>query len=175
MVRAAASGDRDAFAALVRQHQSLVFGLAWNSLRNTAIAEELAQDVFLELYSALPDLESNAHVVNWLRRVTLHRCIDHVRRERNHPKVGLDEIAEPMAAENGSQGDADPFLSQRVRVLTASLPPRARAVLLLRYQEELDPPEIADVLRIPVNTVKSQLHRSLALLRSKLQRTRVAT
>jgi len=175
MVRAAASGDRDAFAALVRQNQSLVFGLAWNSLRNIAIAEELAQDVFLELYSALPDLESNAHVVNWLRRVTLHRCIDHLRRERNRPKVGLDEIAEPMAAENGSEGDADPFLSQRVRVLTASLPPRARAVLLLRYQEELDPPEIAEVLRIPVNTVKSQLHRSLALLRSKLQRTRVAT
>ena len=165
--------DRDAFAALMRQHQALVFGLAWNSLRDTAIAEELAQDVFLELYGALPNLESPAHVVNWLRRVTIHRCIDHARRERNRPRVPLDEVAEPVAP--GAEGRADPYLTERLRTLTSSLPARARAVLLLRYQEELEPPEIAAILQIPVNTVKSQLHRALALLRKKLQRTRVAT
>jgi len=173
-VERAAAGDRDAFGALVRQHQSLVFSLAWNSLRNTAAAEELAQDVFLELYHAMPNLESNAHVANWLRRVTIHRCIDQARRDRRRPRVALDEIPEPMSASN-PENRGDPYLTERLRVLTASLPARARAVLLLRYQEELDPPEIAEVLRIPLNTVKSQLHRSLALLRDKLQRTRVVT
>jgi RNA polymerase sigma-70 factor (ECF subfamily) len=174
LVRAAGRGERDAFARLVLLHQSLVYGLAWNSLRNQAFAEELAQEVFMQLHSELPRLESNAHVVNWLRRVTINRCIDHVRRERKRPKVGLDEISEPSAAPD-RDGNSDPFLTERLRVLTASLPARARAVLLLRYQEELDPPEIARILEIPVNTVKSQLHRSLALLRSKLVRARVTT
>src|SRR4051812_23629437 len=97
LINRAGAGDRDAFTSLVRQHQSLVFGLAWNSLRNAAVAEELAQDVFLELFNALPNLESTAHVVNWLRRVTMHRCIDYARRERNRPRVALDDIAEPVA------------------------------------------------------------------------------
>src|SRR5690349_21129877 len=96
LVRQAAAGDRDSFAAIVRQHQSLVFGLAWNFLHDEAAAEELAQEVFLELHKALPTLASDAHVTNWLRRVTTHRCIDYTRYRRSRPQVALDEVAEPV-------------------------------------------------------------------------------
>lgn len=168
--RKAQTGNRDAFAALVRQHQSMVYSLAYHFLHDEATAEELAQEVFLELHRGLPSLESADHATNWLRRVTSHRCIDQTRRDRNRPRVALDDIAEPAAAPR----ESDFLLSDRLRKLTASLPAKARAVLLLRYQEDMEPTEIARELEMPVNTVKSYLQRSLAMLRSKLERTRVS-
>lgn len=168
LVPRAVAGDRDAFAALIRRNQGMVYSLAWHSLGDEGVAEELAQDVFLELHRALPSLESELHVTNWLRRVTMHRCIDQARRRKSRPQVSLDEVSEPVAAESG---DTDLYLQDRLRKLMSSLPERARSVLVLRYQEDMEPTEIAGVLGIPVNTVKSQLHRSLAMLRDKLQRT----
>ena len=97
LVRQAAGGNRDAFASLIRQHQSMVFGLAWNFLHDEALAEELAQEVFLELHRALPALTTSAHVSNWLRRVTTNRCIDYTRYRRARPQVALDDIHEPAA------------------------------------------------------------------------------
>ncbi|MDZ4802207.1 MAG: sigma-70 family RNA polymerase sigma factor [Bryobacteraceae bacterium] len=166
----AASGDRDAFAALIRRNQAMVYSLAWHSLGDEGLAEELSQDVFLELHRALPGLESEAHVTNWLRRVTMHRCIDQARRRKSRPQVALDDVSEPAAE---SAGNPDFYLRSRLQTLIGSMPERARSVLLLRYQEDMEPTEIAGVLGLPVNTVKSQLHRSLAMLRDKLQRTRV--
>ena len=167
----ARTGHRDGFAGLVRQHQAMVYSLAWNYLHDQALAEELAQEVFLELHRSLASLESAEHVMNWLRRVTVHRCIDQARRDRNRPRLALDDIAEPAVA---AAQDGDYFLSDRLRKLTASLPEKARCVLVLRYQEDMEPTEIARTLDMPVNTVKSHLQRSLGMLRAKLERMRVS-
>ena len=72
----ARTGSESAFAALVREHQAMVFGLAYHFLQSRAQAEELAQDVFLALHQNLPRVESARHLVFWLRRVTSNRCID---------------------------------------------------------------------------------------------------
>ena len=72
----ARSGSDSAFAALVREHQAMVFGMAYHFLQSRAQAEELAQDVFLALHQNLPRVESARHLVFWLRRVTSNRCID---------------------------------------------------------------------------------------------------
>src|SRR3974390_206885 len=68
------------FAVAVRAHQSMVFGIAYHFLRDWAAAEEVAQDVFLQLYRNFGELESDAHVTFWLRKVTSHRCVDYLRR-----------------------------------------------------------------------------------------------
>jgi RNA polymerase sigma-70 factor, ECF subfamily len=65
------------------------------------------------------------------------------------------------------------FLNEHLRRLVAKLPENARIVVLLRYQEDMDPSEIAEMLQVPVSTVKSQLHRSLAVLRGKLEKQEV--
>lgn len=169
MFRQAVDGDRDAFGALVRQHQAMVFSIAWHFLRDEGAAEELAQEVFLELHRALPGLESAAHVANWLRKVTTHRSIDYSRKLSNRPKIALEDIAEPPAP----AANADPLLAERLRKLTSALPEKARAVVVLRFQEDLEPAEIAGVLDMPVNTVKSHLQRSLAMMRTKLERAKV--
>ncbi len=152
------------FADLVRAHQAMVFSIACHFLRDRAAAEELAQDVFLQLHKALPGLKSPEHVQFWLRKVTAHRCIDYARRHR--PEVALDNAPEPT-----SQPPAgDPLLARRLRQLVATLPENMRLVTILRYQEDLDPEEIANLLGMPLNTVKTHLHRALGMLRDKVGR-----
>lgn len=164
-VDAARRGDHTAFAALVREHQAMVFSIALNSTRDRSTAEELAQEVFLELYTSIGSLQSADHVRFWLRRVVSHRCIDAMRRRKVRPFIGLDEVPEPAAQADPS----DPILKMRLQRLVATLPNPARMIVILRYQEDLGPADIAEILEMPVNTVKSHLQRSLALLRGKLE------
>jgi RNA polymerase sigma-70 factor (ECF subfamily) len=153
--------DHAAFADLVREHQSMVYGIALHSLRDPGAAEELAQEVFLQLYRNLGSIESPEHLLHWLRRVTANRCIDAARRRRFRA-VSLDEVAE-LPGERGEEGD--PLARRALRRLLQALPPKQRVVVTLRYQEDLDLQEISSVLSMPVNTVKSHLRRGLAALR----------
>ena len=160
----AQAGDQAAFAAIIRKHQNMVFSVALHMLRSRPAAEDLAQEVFLELYRSLNRLESDAHVVSWLRRVASHRCIDEIRR-RNHRQ----EFATDTLPETGhSPEPREVFVAERLEELVAELPERARMVVVLRYQEEMEPTEIADALGMPVNTVKSHLRRSIIALRERL-------
>jgi RNA polymerase sigma-70 factor (ECF subfamily) len=162
--------DPERFEELVREHQAMVFSMACRYLRNRALAEEIAQDVFLQLYRKLPALESPDHVLHWLRWVTAHRLIDHSRHEKRRPQSPLEDAPEPAAVDPAS--GSDPLLSDMLRELVAALPENARVVMILRYQEDLDPMDIARALDMPIATVKSHLQRSLTLLRDKLSRTK---
>jgi RNA polymerase sigma-70 factor (ECF subfamily) len=162
LVRASA-GDGEAFAQIVRLHQAMVFSIAWHVLRDRTVAEDLAQEVFLQLYRNLDEIESEEHLVFWLRKVASHRCIDALRRRTILP-VPLEEAGE-LGAEDGAR---DLLLERRIRNAVATLPPQQRVALTLRYQEDLDPREIAGIMEQPLNTVKSHLRRALATLRSEL-------
>ncbi|HUR81237.1 MAG TPA: sigma-70 family RNA polymerase sigma factor [Thermoanaerobaculia bacterium] len=161
----ARSGDHDAFAQLIEQHESMVFSLAWNFFGDRGRAEEVAQDVFLQLYRHLDSIESDAHVLFWLRQVTTRRCIDLTRRARLKA-VSLDDAGELPAQTRVK----DPLLDRKLKRLVEELPDVQRAVVTLRYQEDLDPSEICRIVGMPVNTVKSHLHRALQSLRRKLEK-----
>ena len=154
------------FADLVRRHQSMVFSIALHFVGDRSAAEELSQDVFLQLHRNLASLESDAHITFWLRKVTAHRCIDSTRRRRV-PHVSLDEAPEPSTPAESP----DPFLARRLQSCVASLPEKPRMVVILRYQEDLGPEDIAQILSMPVATVKSHLQRALATLREKVTRS----
>jgi RNA polymerase sigma-70 factor (ECF subfamily) len=163
-------GTVEVFAALVREHQAMVYSLAHHFLRDPGAAEELAQEVFLQLYEHLEDIESLAHAAHWLRRVTSHRCIDRARRRSHRPEareVQLTEVVEPRSPAESS----DPLLAGKLRKLVASLPEKPRMVVILHFQEDLDAAEIASVLNMPVSTVRSHLQRALVMLREKAART----
>jgi len=154
------------FADIVRRYQSMVYSIAQHFLADGCAAEELAQDVFLQLHATLPTLESEDHVKFWLRKVTAHRCIDH-RRRRKLPQVSLEDAPEPFTPARSE----DPFLARRLQQFVAVLPEKPRLIVILRYQEDMLPEDIAAVLSMPVATVKSHLQRSLARLRDKVTRT----
>ena len=162
-----ALGDQLVFEQIVRQHQGMVFSLACHYLRDRSLAEELAQEVFLNLHQNLHTIKSPEHLTFWLRKVTSHRCIDQTRRQKVRPQVSLEDVAEPVAKST----ENDLLLSELLRRVVDTLPEKARMVVILRYQEDLDPSEIASVLDMPLNTVKSHLRRSLSILRDKLSRT----
>src|SRR5450631_3272287 len=162
------TADNIAFAGLVRKYQGMVYSIAWNYLHNHASAEEIAQEAFLELHRRLDRIESEEHAMRFLRKVAAHRCVDEGRRTKHWPRVGLDDVREPGAIPK----PRDPFLGEMLGRLLASLPDRARMMVVLRYQEEMEPGEIAEILGVPLGTVKSSLHRALAVLRKRMERTR---
>jgi RNA polymerase sigma-70 factor (ECF subfamily) len=162
----AKDGDQTAFADLVREHQAMVFSIAHYFSRDRATSEDLAQEVFIHLYLNLAAIESPAHLKFWLRRVTGHRCIDHARKHKVKT-VSVEDAPEPVAMANFG----DSLMTEALRRIVATLPEKPRLVVTLRYQEDLDPTEIANLLDMPLNTVKSHLRRSLAILREKVTRS----
>jgi RNA polymerase sigma-70 factor (ECF subfamily) len=159
----ARSGEKAALASLVRAHHGSVYSLALRMLGTRDLAEDLTQDVFMQLSSNLKSIESSRHLVFWLRKVTSCRAIDQLRRRSRIQFTPLDEEAQNLSTVDRS----DPLLQRHLRLLLLELSPPARAVLLLRYQEDLDPNDIARTLDMPINTVKSHLKRSLETLRQK--------
>ncbi len=167
--------------ALLAKHQSMVFSIALRITGNRELAEEVAQDVFLELHRSLrtsrqignvgdmsggqSSFQSEDHARFWLRKVATHRAIDAVR-HRARIRETSDDVSE-LPVESAV---ADPLLAQRLRQLVAGLPGKMRAVIVLRYQEDLMPEEIAQTLSMPVATVKSNLYRGLEILRQKTER-----
>ena len=160
----ASAGEAAAFAALVRRYQRTVYSIALRMLSDRHRAEDLAQEVFLQLYRSLDAIDSDAHLAFWLRKVAVNRAIDRIRQEARHDSEPLTE-ADTVLDE---VDDADPLLQRRLSELVAQLPSAARAVVVLRYQEDLDPVDIASTLDMPINTVKSHLKRSLTSLRARV-------
>lgn len=157
------NGFNPDLAAIVHEYESMVFSIAYHFTQNAATAEELAQDAFLQLYQNLASITSASHLKSWLRKTTVHRCLDYGRRQKSEAWLSLESIPEP--ASNQPLADAR---FELVRKLVAGLPEKARVIVILRFQEELELHEIAELLEMPLNTVKSRLQRALALLRRKL-------
>lgn len=164
LLERARAGDRAAFGELVRLHQRAVYSLALRMLGQAQEAEDLAQEVFLQLHRRLSAVHSGAHLTFWLRKVTLHRAIDRLRRRPRYEVAPLEEV-DTLAVDSA---EPDVLLQRSLARLVGQLAPAARAVILLRYQEDLEPLQIAQVLGMSINTVKSHLKRSLSLLRERL-------
>ena len=158
------------FEQLVDAHQSMVFSLAWRMTGDRGLAEEIAQDVFLELDRNLGRMESGDHACFWLRRVAMNRSTDALRRRKVRGGDLWVEIDENHGApaDDHRSGLGSP-LGARLEQLLATLPEPQRSALVLRYQEDLTPEEIAATLDAPLATVKSHLQRGLKLLRAKAQ------
>jgi len=148
----------------------MVYSMAYHALQDRGAAEDLTQDVFLALHENLGRLESERHIKPWLARVAGNRAIDQIRKRRYRQGPSLEQVPEPRAREESN----DLLLSRRLRQMVASLPAAARVMIILRYQEEMDLAEIAKTLEIPVQTVKSRLHRAVNLLREKMLRRQAA-
>ena len=162
------------FRRLVETHQRMVFSLALRVTGEYGTAEEVAQDAFLELYRAVGGeqvrLESEEHVRFWLRRVTVHRATDALRRRAVRPESAAEEFVEEAHGAEAGDGvgvGMNAAMVARLEELLQGLPEAMRVAVVLRYQEEMSPDEMAKLLGQPVATVKSNLQRGLQLLRRK--------
>jgi RNA polymerase sigma-70 factor, ECF subfamily len=154
------------FESAVREHQKMVYGIAYSFFHNAAIAEEVAQDVFLQLFERRSSVGVGSHCVAWLRRCAVHRCIDTARRASFKQEIQVEQLPEVP----DDAPETDPLLQESLRRLIASLPETPRAVLILRYSEDMDADEIGRTLQMPVRTVWSHLQRATSLIREKAAR-----
>ena len=124
------------FEQLVDEHQSMVFSLAWRMTGDRGLAEEVAQDVFLELDRHMERIESPEHALNWLRRVAMNRSADALRRRKVR---GLDLWVDIEDKHGAPAEERQSALGTRLEHLLSTLPEAQRAALVLRYQEDLTP------------------------------------
>jgi RNA polymerase sigma-70 factor, ECF subfamily len=176
LLQAARDGNADAFTALVRQFQAPTYHFILRMVRRPAVAEDLAQDVFIRLWRHMAEIQSAALLPGWVRRVAANAVIDHWRKEearerrmrvfREHP-VARHTVRPYTRMETAEALDL-------VQAALDSLPARLRTVLLLRTQEGLSYEEVADTLGMSVHAVRSRLFRARQELHRILKRKKAA-
>ncbi len=159
--------DPGEFRKLVEQHQRMVFSIALRIVRDHGNAEEVAQDVFLELYRSAERLQSEDHIRYWLRRVAVHRATDSLRRHARQPEAGAEMWMEEQHGFAAPDAGVHNRVANRLETMVGSLPEAMRVAVVLKYGEDMSAEEIAQTLGQPPATVKSNLQRGLKLLRQK--------
>jgi RNA polymerase sigma-70 factor (ECF subfamily) len=157
-------GDRQAFAKLVEAYQGPVYNLAYRMLANATEAEDATQETFVRVYTKLHTYQPDRKLSSWVFSIASHYCIDRLRRRSHTSFLSLDEDPLVMVLPSGEQGPEDSALRTETRdeiqELVAQLPPAYRVPLILRYWQDMSYQEIADVLGLSVQAVKSRLHRA---------------
>ena len=164
----AALRDPEAFGVIVDRHKAVVFSLVYHFFQSRKLAEDIAQDVYIELFKNLGRIASDEHLSFWLRQATTRKCIDYSRRLKHRRYQPLEDVAEP----GFTPAARDPLLAETLWAKVGALPEKMRLVIILRFQEDLKLTEIAETLDMPVNTVKTTLRRALARLREKSEALR---
>lgn len=161
-----AEGASAAFGTLVMRYRNLVISVAYRVCGDPALAEDVAQDAFVRVWSRLSEFRPDGNFKAWLARITTNLAIDAVRRRR--PQVDIEDLA-LEAPEQGPEGAA--VSRERVSVVQAALmrlPVDSRTILVLREYQSLSYQEIADVLDVPLGTVKSRLSDARRRLKAEL-------
>lgn len=164
--------DAEAFAQLVAEQQDYVYTLARRVLRNPEDAAELTQDVFLHVWNGLPFFRRQSRFRTWLYRIVVNHCLNRLRRDqRENQTLRLDEHMAGQLTDTRNDPHAAAWERERRELVwrqVEQLPKRYRLVLTLFYQQELSCAEIAELLGVPVGTVKTHLYRARAALADSL-------
>jgi RNA polymerase sigma-70 factor (ECF subfamily) len=167
-----------AFAMLIDHHQDLVFGIARRLVPSQADAEDLAQDTFVRAYRALrgwpPERIEQLHLRGWLARICLNLGRNRARdlSVRGGVALAIDDVVEPHEPSSRSPERVAERRDEARRwvALLATLPTRYAKAVALRHVDGLSYPEVAEALDRPLNTVKSDVHRGVAMLREAYER-----
>jgi RNA polymerase sigma-70 factor (ECF subfamily) len=166
LMQAAAGGDMDAFADLVRRHQRSAWNAAWRLLDDAAEAEDAAQDAFLKILDAAPRYRPRASFRTYLYRVVTRLCLD--RMEKKRPRY-VDQLpATPSAGLGPPETLARRESADAVRRALDALPARQRAAVVLRHYEGLSYQEIAEAMGVSVKSVERLLARARESLADRL-------
>jgi RNA polymerase sigma factor (sigma-70 family) len=174
-------GDRRAIEYLIERYQRPLFNFALRFLGDDDAAADICQFTFIQLYTHIAELGTEESVRPWLFRVARHRCLDEIRRQRAtaFSRLGadatgaddspspLEQLADttPLPEDIAERADLQDILAGAI----ASLPPKYREVVTLRYTADLSFAEIGEVLGIPEATAKTHFHRAKPLLRAALR------
>lgn len=170
-VRRLQRGDTEAFTPLVQRYQRTIFNLAYRMLGDYDDAAEVSQEAFLSAYRSIGSFRGDASFSTWLYRI----AVNHANTRRKSAGVWQQRTAPIESIEPPSDGGADPAnavarneLRQQVQAALNELTPEDASIILLRDLQDVPYEEVAQVLGIPIGTVKSRLHRARRALKARL-------
>lgn len=171
------AGDDSAFEHLVEKFRRPLVGFLYRMARNHAVAEELAQEVFLRVYRSRKTYRASAKFTTWMYRIAVNLAVNHARDSRNRRgEVSLDEPKEGGAAFEVADGELtaeqDLLRRERVRAIRShveALPERQRLAVVMHKYQGLDYRQIAQVLKLSESATKSMLFRAYETLRESLK------
>ncbi|NLD73375.1 MAG: sigma-70 family RNA polymerase sigma factor [Chloroflexi bacterium] len=171
VLRRARQGDVLAFADLVRETEQGVYNIAYGVLGNPQEAQDMAQEVYLRVWRSLSSFRGESAFGTWLYRITVNTCLN----RRRQLRALLNRVEDDGALERLPSPGIDPLAAtvRRERQeflwsLVDQLPPNYRLVITLFYRQQLSYAEIADVLLVPLGTVKAHLNRARRALAQRL-------
>ncbi|HWQ32814.1 MAG TPA: sigma-70 family RNA polymerase sigma factor [Blastocatellia bacterium] len=176
------AGETDTFNLLVRRWERQIYSLALRMTGREEEARDVCQETFLAAYRSLGSFRGEAKFSSWIYRIALNACHSRLRRQGTASELSLDEtddegrrieIADVSAEQAADRLHRDERVAIVRRALHA-LPTEMRQVIVMKEYEELTFAEIAEVLGLPVSTVKSRLYTGLQLMRAKLAHLREA-
>jgi RNA polymerase sigma-70 factor, ECF subfamily len=173
LVAACRNGDQDAFAMLVQRHQRRVFNLVFRMLQNYEEASEITQETFLAVWQGLPSFRGEARFSTWLYRIAYNCCLKQLEQRKRDKTLQMAIQAERMPdlnIEEQANAELEAHACQAlVRNQLSTLPTKYRIVLILRHLQEMTYEEMAEILMLPIGTIKTHLFRARNLLKERLE------
>ena len=169
LVTRAQNGDRNAFSELVRTHAQGVLNVVYRMCGDMQVAEDAAQETFIQAWMRLQSYRPQTSLRNWLYRIAVNTAIDMLRKEKRILPGAVEDLNLTDAGPGPETLVANSERTEMVQDAVLALPDASRAVLVLREFEGLSYQEIAEALDIPVGTVMSRLNYARKLLREKLE------
>src|SRR5581483_4668813 len=165
------AGDPRAFAELVKRYTRAIYNVTYRFTADAQEAENLTQETFLRAWNALPHIALDKPLKPYLVKIAVNLCRDWAEKKNIAQVDSLDAVQDEPTSEDSDplRTVSDDELRARVRAKLDELPPLYRTVITLRYSEELSYEEMATALDLPVNTVRTHLHRAKARLRELLE------
>jgi RNA polymerase sigma-70 factor (ECF subfamily) len=177
IVERALSGDADAFGEIVNRWERRIFALAYGMLGREEDARDATQETFISAFRNLRNFRGEAKVSSWLHRIAVNQCISKQRRAKVRGETPLEDENESEGASFFASAKESPAVEaeSRERTITVrravnALPPELKQVIVMKEFEELTFQEIAEVLELPLSTVKSRLYTALKQLRLRLEK-----
>ncbi len=172
LIRRSQEGDGEAYGQLIERYKSKVFSLAYGMIGNRSEADDLAQEVFIKAFYALPRFQFRSEFGTWLYRIAVNHVRDYLRKNKHRlDEVSIHGLGETIPGASGSSFEERQLAGRRrtlVQTALRRLPEKYRSILVLRDMQELPYEEISRILAISSGTVDSRLHRARKRLREKL-------
>lgn len=173
-VAASKHGDQDAFAQLVQRHQRRVFNLVFRMLQQYDEANEVTQETFLAAWQGLPSFRGDARFATWLYRIAYNCALKQLEHRKRDTALHTAIQAEQALGRADSDERTEAALESHARQALvqehlAKLPAKYRIVLILRHLQELTYEEMAEILTVPIGTIKTQLFRARNLLKKSME------
>ena len=173
-VSASKKGDHDAFAQLVQHHQRRVFNLVFRMLQQYEEANEVTQETFLAAWLGLPSFRGDARFSTWLYRIAYNCALKQLEQRKRDRAIQVELQTEEMVASSTQEQRVDAEIESRARQALvheqlANLPAKYRIVLVLRHLQDMTYEEMAEILTMPIGTIKTHLFRARNLLKERLE------